>query len=215
MDTITSAPGKALNSDPETVPKIAQNGNLPPRRVKNIERRPREYLTEQEVERLIKAAESRGRYGHRDATMILMAYRHGLRVSELVKLRWSQIDLEMESMHVHRLKRGKPGMQPLGRREIQALNGLTKSESPFVFVSLRGGPVTAAGFRKTLTRIGEAAGFTFPVHPHMLRHACGFKLANDGRDTRAIQSYLGHRNIVHTVTYTELAAGRFRGFWED
>jgi site-specific recombinase XerD len=75
--------------------------------------------------------------------------------------------------------------------------------------------MTPAGFRKTLARIGEASALGFPVHPHMLRHACGFKLANDGQDTRALQHYLGHRNIQHTVRYTELAAGRFNGFWQD
>ncbi len=69
--------------------------------------------------------------------------------------------------------------------------------------------------RKLLTRAGEKAELSFPVHPHMLRHACGFKLANDGQDTRAIQHYLGHKNIQHTVRYTELSAGRFNDFWSD
>lgn len=197
------------------IPKIAQNGNVPPKRVKNIERRPREYLTEREVERLIKTAAEHPVTGARDSTMILMAYRHGFRVSELCALRWSQIDLEMESIHVHRLKRGKPGMQPLGRREIQSLEALQAHKAPYVFITYAGTPVKPSTFRKMIGRVGQQAGLGFPVHPHMLRHACGFKLANDGRDTRAIQSYLGHRNIVHTVTYTELAAGRFKGFWDD
>ena len=79
----------------------------------------------------------------------------------------------------------------------------------------RKGPITAATVRKMLARAGRLAGLPFPVHPHMLRHACGYKLANDGHDTRAIQHYLGHKNIAHTVRYTELASDRFKGFWED
>jgi type 1 fimbriae regulatory protein FimB/type 1 fimbriae regulatory protein FimE len=82
-------------------------------------------------------------------------------------------------------------------------------------VTERKGPLTADTVRNVVARAGEGAGLPFPVHPHMLRHACGFKLANDGHDTRAIQHYLGHRQIQHTVRYTELAAGRFRAFWED
>ena len=73
----------------------------------------------------------------------------------------------------------------------------------------------AATVRKIVARAGELAGLGFPVHPHMLRHACGYKLANDGHDTRAIQQYLGHKNITHTVRYTELSADRFNGFWQD
>jgi len=86
---------------------------------------------------------------------------------------------------------------------------------PFVFVSERGSPFTTAGYRKMIARLGEAARFKFPVHPHMFRHACGYKLANDGRDTRALQHYLGHKNIQHTVRYTKLSPDRFRDFWRD
>jgi site-specific recombinase XerD len=84
-----------------------------------------------------------------------------------------------------------------------------------VFVSERGSPVTTAGFRKTVARLGEAADFRFGVHPHMLRHACGYKLTNDGVDTRSLQAYMGHKNIQHTVRYTELSPDRFKGFWKD
>jgi type 1 fimbriae regulatory protein FimB/type 1 fimbriae regulatory protein FimE len=84
-----------------------------------------------------------------------------------------------------------------------------------VFVSEQGGPLSTSSVRRILTRAGALAALPFPVHPHMLRHACGFKLANDGHDTRAIQHYLGHRNIQHTVLYTELAADRFKEFWKE
>jgi type 1 fimbriae regulatory protein FimB/type 1 fimbriae regulatory protein FimE len=105
----------------------------------------------------------------------------------------------------------------MGGIEIRALRRLKREqiESRYVFVTERRAPMTAAGFRKMVARIGETGKFPFPVHPHMLRHACGYKLANDGQDTRAVQHYLGHKNIQHTVRYTELSPERFKSFWED
>ena len=195
-----------------------QNGTLPPRRRSNAEVRPREFLTGEEVERLRKACGERlGRYAHRDSTMILIAYRHGLRVSELISLRWDMIDLSQGHMHVRRLKNGRPSTHILRGTEIRALRRLYKEQvppSPYLFTTERLTPMTAAGFRKQLARISIAAEFPFPVHPHMLRHACGFKLAHDGHDTRAIQEWLGHRNIQHTTRYTELTTKRFKDFWQ-
>jgi integrase len=187
-----------------------------PRRRPNTDYRTREYLTEIEVEKLIAAAGD-NRHGHRDATMILIAFRHGLRASELVGLRWDQIDFEGGVLHVARRKRGTPSTQPISGRELRALRRLKREAkpSPFVFVSERGSPFSVAGFQKLVARAGVASGFAFQLHPHMLRHACGFKLANDGVDTRSLQAYLGHRSIQHTVRYTELAPGRFKGFWRD
>lgn len=199
-------------------PPTIENGTVPPTRVPNRERRSREYLTPGEVDTLMAAARGGNRYGHRDATMILLAYRHGLRVSELVALRWDQVDLSAGLLHVARLKRGTPSVHPLRGPEIRALRRLERegpTSAAYVFASERGGPMTAAGFRKLLARTGEAAELGFPVHPHMLRHGCGFKLGNDGQDTRAIQHYLGHKNIQHTVRYTELSSARFKDFWKD
>ena len=149
--------------------------------------------------------------------MILLAFRHGLRVSELVALRWDQVDLKQGTLHVNRAKRGTPSTHPLRGPELRALRRLQRdyTGTPYLFVSERGGPVTTSTVRKMITRAGQAAGIPFPVHPHMLRHACGYKLANDGHDTRSIQQYLGHKNITHTVRYTELAPGRFNDFWRD
>jgi integrase len=189
----------------------------PPRRRRNAEVRAREYLTDAEVNRLIKAA-SENRHGQRDATAVLVAYRHGLRASELVGLWWDSVDFAHGRLHVNRAKHGSPSVHPLSGRELRALRRWKREQdppSPFVFTSERGAPFTAAGFRKMVARLGAAAGFGIPVHPHMLRHACGFKLANQGVDTRSLQAYLGHKNIQHTVRYTELAPTRFKGFWED
>ena len=202
---------------PTTVIGTVGDRPSPPRRKRNAEVRAREYLTEGEIARLIGAA-GKNRYGHRDATMVLIAYRHGLRAGELVTLRWDAIDFVHGRLHVRRLKGGAESVHPLSGRELRALRRLKREQehdSPFIFTSERGAPFTPAGFRKMIARLGVAAGFGFPVHPHMLRHACGFKLANDGVDTRSLQAYLGHRNIQHTVRYTELAPTRFKNFWHD
>jgi integrase len=186
-----------------------------PVRKPNAKLRTREYLTDAEVESLTEAAKG-NRYGHRDATMILVAYRHGLRVSELVDLRWDQIDFDRATVAVRRAKRGTPSTHPLQGDEMRALRKLQREQeprSPFIFTSERGSPFTTAGFARLVERAGAVAGFGFKAHPHMLRHACGFALANKGHDTRALQAYLGHRNIQHTVRYTELATDRFKDFW--
>jgi integrase len=188
-----------------------------PLRRPNAELRTREYLTDAEVEQLMVAAKA-NRYGQRDATMILLAYRHGLRAIELVDLRWDQIDFNRATMAVRRAKKGTPSTHPLQGDEMRALRRLQREQEPksaFVFTSERGSPFTTAGFARMVERVGIVAGFDFKAHPHMLRHACGFALANKGVDTRALQAYLGHRNIQHTVRYTELAPDRFRDFLRD
>ena len=197
-------------------PQTSKTGKLP-KRSKNKDVRKREYLTEQEVEMLMDSARKTGRHGHRDATLILLAYRHGLRVSELVSLRWEQIDLKQGLLHVNRLKNGTASTHPVRGPEIRALRRLQREypDTPYVFVTERKGPLTTSTVRKLVARAGQKAKITFPIHPHMLRHACGFKLANDGQDTRAIQHYLGHKNIQHTVRYTELTSERFNTFWND
>ena len=196
---------------------VPLNGKVPPPRRKNKDVRSREHLTPDEVEALMTSARSLGRYGHRDATLILMAFRHGLRVSELVALRWDTVDLKQGRMHVSRLKNGVESTHPLRGPELRALRKLRRDypDSPYLFVTERKGPLTTATVRKIVARAGEHAKIGLAVHPHMLRHACGYKLANDGHDTRAIQHYLGHKNIQHTVRYTELAANRFKDFWRD
>ncbi len=201
----------------KAVPNI-ENGKVnPPSRKTNKEVRSREYLTGDEVDRLMVAANSIGRHGHRDATLILIAYRHGLRVSELVALRWDMVDLKQGLLHVSRLKNGVESTHPLRGPELRALRKLQREypDTPYLFVTERKGPLTTSTVRKIIARAGEQAKIGLLVHPHMLRHSTGYKLANDGHDTRAIQHYLGHKNIQHTVRYTELAASRFKDFWKD
>jgi site-specific recombinase XerD len=121
-------------------------------------------------------------------------------------------------LHVRRVKQGTPATHPLTGRELRALRRLQReqeSKSPFVFVSERGTPFSNRGFQAMVERAARAAGFDMKIHPHMLRHSCGYKLANDGVDTRTIQSYLGHKSIQHTVRYTELAPTRFKSLFRD
>ncbi len=186
-----------------------------PRRPPNGDIRTREYLTEAEVEKLMNAATG-NRHGHRDASMVLVAYRHGLRAAELVDLRWNQVDFRSAALHVRRVKQGTPSVHPIVGDELRAFRRLQREQEPkssFVFTSERGAPFTTAGFARMVERAGIEARLGFKVHPHMLRHACGYALANRGHDTRALQAYLGHKNIQHTMRYTELSPLRFKDFW--
>ena len=150
------------------------------RRLANAAYRPREYLTEKEVDRLmIEAAGKRGRNGQRDAAAILLAYRHGLRAQELCSLRWAQVDLRTGRLHVNRAKGGIESVHPLHGPELRALRPLQGS-SPYVFVTEAGTPVTPAWFLRMVQRTGKAAKLPFQVHPHMLPHSTGYKLANQG-----------------------------------
>lgn len=188
-----------------------------PIRPRNAEFRAREYLTSDEINALVAAARGIGRHGHRDATLILMGFRHGLRVAEFIALHWSQVDLKQGLLHVRRVKNGTPATHPLKGPEIRALRRLRREypDGPYVLMTERKAPLTASTVRHIVKRAGKQAGFEFPVHPHMLRHSCGFYLANIGVDTRAIQCYLGHRSISNTVIYTQLSPQRFNEFWSD
>jgi type 1 fimbriae regulatory protein FimB/type 1 fimbriae regulatory protein FimE len=204
-----------VNSHLKLITPSIVNRTVTPKRLPNADLRTREHLTEAEVERLMDAA-GKNRWRHRDATMILTAYRHGFRPAELVDLQWSQIDFASAALHVRRVKRGTASTHPILGDELRALRRLQREQqpkSPFVFTSERGAPFSTAGFARMVERAGAEANFGFKAHPHMLRHACGYALANKGHDTRALQAYLGHRNIQHTVRYTELSCTRFKDFW--
>src|SRR5215469_2930150 len=164
----------------------------------------RQWLTEAEVEAIIRQADS-----ERDRLMILMAYRHGLRVSELIALTWRQIDLDAARLRVLRAKGSEDGVHPLsGLRRHQAIG------TRWVFVTSRGGAMTRNGFFKLLVKASTRAGIT-DVHPHLLRHGCGFKLVNQGMDTLSLAAYLGHANVQNTKRYARMDAARFDGLWRD
>jgi len=189
----------------------------PPAKLPNLTKRSREYLTLAEVNKLIKTAKRLGRHGERDSLIVLIMYRHALRVGELIDLRWDQIDLNRGRMHVNRLKNGDASVHYLEGDEIRALRKLRRdySATDFVFESERQGPLTANAVHKMTARAGIEAELELSVHPHMLRHGKGYQLASEGVDTRAIQAYMGHKNIQHTVLYTQLNSKRFKGFGRD
>ena len=139
----------------------------------------------------------------------------GYGYQELVDLKWNQVDFARAQMHVNRLKNGSSATHPIEGDELRLLRRLQRAnpDTPFLFITERGGPLTRSTVSKLVSRAGQTAAIPFPVHPHMLRHGAGFYLANKGIPTRTIQAYLGHRSIQHTVRYTELSAKAFRGLW--
>lgn len=188
---------------------------LPP--PKKSSSREREYLRTDEVKAMIRAATKVGRHGVRDAAIILLMFRHGLRTAELVTLKWTQIDLASGYILIRRAKQGKDSIHPLRSPELRALRQIQRNypDSPYVFVSELKAPLSTRSVRHIIARVGKNAQMPFPVHPHQLRHACGYYLAAQGHDTRAIQDYLGHKNIHHTVRYTNMSPQRFESFWTD
>ena len=201
------------NTTLKLVSPATENRTVTPLRRSNAELRPREHLTEHEIDKLVEAAKG-NRWGQRDATMILIAFRHGLRASELCGLQWSDMEFETGTLHLRRAKGGTTATHPLLGDELRALRSLKRdAKSPFIFVSERSAPFTVSGFAKLIERAGIEAKLPFKAHPHMLRHATGYALANRGTDTRTLQAYLGHRSIQSTVRYTELAPGRFKNIW--
>jgi site-specific recombinase XerD len=179
--------------------------------------RDREYLRTDEIHAMIRAAKKVGRHGVRDGGIILLMFRHGLRTAELVALKWTSIDLAGGYIEVHRVKNGRDSIHPLRSPELRALRQIQRdyADTSYVFVSERKVPLSTRSIRHIIARAGELAGLPFQVHPHQLRHACGYYLASQGQDTRAIQDYFGHKNIHHTVRYTQMSPQRFENFWMD
>jgi type 1 fimbriae regulatory protein FimB len=178
----------------------------------------RKHLTGRQIEKLI-ATTKGSRNESRDRCLLLLMFRHGLRVSEALGLILSQIDLEGRTLHVARLKGGLSTTHPLRGDELRALRAWLadrermQPHTKTLFVSERRGPLSRKTAWLAIRRYGEAAGLEIAAHPHMLRHACGFALADQGADTRLIQDYLGHRNIQHTVRYTATNPARFEKLW--
>ena len=189
-----------------------------PAELETVDSRGKNYLTESEISKFL-AASRKGRHGVRDFSMMLLSYRHGLRVSELTDLKLQDVDLETGRIFVRRKKGSLSTHQPIDGDELRAIRAWLRvrekredAKYPYLFFSERG-PLTRQAINYLVEQTGKRAGFAFKVNPHMLRHSCGYYLANKGYDTRLIQDYLGHRNITHTVRYTRTAASRFEGLW--
>ena len=178
----------------------------------------RKHLTSREVERLIEAARG-SRNEARDRCLLLLMFRHGLRVSEACGLKLDQVDSESRVLHVARLKRGLSTTQPLRSDELRAIGAWLKDRARMkpagksFFVSEQRRPLHRSTVNLLLKTYSIAASLPLIAHPHMLRHACGFALADQGADTRLIQDFLGHRNIQHTVKYTATNPARFEKLW--
>jgi integrase len=203
-----------MNSVVQLRPSQSEKPTVRGGRAKNTEFRQREYLTEPEVDKLL-AATKASRNPDRDRLLILMAFRHALRVSELVNLRWERIHLDTATIHITRAKNGTPGNHGLQGDELRLLRALRREHphADFVFLSERKAPLSVDGAQKLIERLGVAAKLSFPIHAHMLRHAAGYALAARGVDTRTLQAFMGHRSIANTVIYTAVAEKRIRNIW--
>lgn len=183
-----------------------------------IDQNAKNFLTKSEMKKFFEAAR-KGRHGVRDFCLMLMAYRHGLRVSELIDIRLKDLDFDSARIYVRRLKGSLSTHQPIEGDELRSIRAWLKirenypnSNSNYLFLSERG-PLIRQAVNYLVEQIGKRAKLGFKVNPHMLRHSTGYYLANKGCDTRLIQDYLGHRNITHTVRYTRTSAHRFEGLW--
>lgn len=219
---IIASPTQESNCVPKKVRVDSRTGRvLSPlfKKPKQIDRKAPKFLTERQVEELIQIAFKGGQKWNRkrNALMLMMLFRHGLRRGELIDLRWSQINIKDAQITICRLKNGKMSIHPIPEREIRMINEhqKTATSNVFVFSTLDGTPFSPDGIRKVIYSIAEKSKIPFRVHPHMFRHACGFYLANNGVDTRAIQAYMGHVDIKKTVIYTEMAPNRFNDFWKE
>ncbi len=176
--------------------------------------RAKDFLTAAELASLLEAAKA-GRHGTHDHLLLMMMFRHGLRVSEAVSLRMDELDLDRSMLWVHRLKGGLSVQQPIAGDELRAIRrylAVRQGNLPWLFLSERGQPLTRQAVSYLVGLAAQRANLA-GVHPHTLRHSCGYYLANKGHDLRLIQDYLGHRDPKHTVHYTRTASRRFEGLW--
>ncbi|WP_269936356.1 tyrosine-type DNA invertase [Serratia liquefaciens] len=181
----------------------------------------RKYLTEDEVKLIINTARC-GKHALRNECLIQLCFIHGFRASEISLLKLSDVNVNSGVVHIKRLKGGLSTTHPLLECEkniiekwLNARSFWSNSASPSFFISQKGGSLSRQQIYNIIKKCGVLAGIKVPLHPHMLRHSCGFALANSGKDTRLIQDYLGHRNIQHTVIYTASNAARFFGVWDS
>jgi len=178
----------------------------------------RKHSTVREVENLVAAAKG-SRFEARDGCLLMIMLRHGLRVSEACALRLEQADTESRVLYVARLKKGLSTTHPLRADELRLIKAwladrsAMKATDKAFFVSQHRKPLNRRTAWLAIRKYGDLAGLELPAHPHQLRHACGFALADQGADTRLIQDYLGHRDIRHTVIYTATNPARFERLW--
>jgi type 1 fimbriae regulatory protein FimE len=187
------------------------------RRKRRATRRSRDHLSPEEIEQLLEAAAETGRHAHRNYTLILLCYRHGLRINELREMRWRVVDFKRRQLRVNRVNNGISSVHPLHATDLKALRKLKRDYpgTPYLFVTDRNEQLSKRTVSRVVAAAGRAAGFRFHVSPRMVRHACGYALANAGHNVVALQHYLGYRNIRHMLRYLELPDRPFKDFGKD
>lgn len=187
-----------------------------PRKKKRVAGKSRDYVLPKEVDRLLDAAIHTGRHGHRNYTLILLCYRHGLRLGELVNLKWRAVDFKRKVLRVTRLMNGINSVHPLAAFELKALRQLKRDypKSAYVFVTDQGRTLSDRAVSRIISETGVKARLSLHVSPSMLRRGCGYALAKAGHNVVALQHYLGHRNVRNTLRYFELPSRPFKDFWK-
>ncbi len=207
---------KSVQPAPTTILGKEGRRQPPPRRLPNSATRTREHLLPDEVERLLKATR-KNRNPTRDYALLLLMFRRAMRVTEAIRLRWADVDLQAERIFVKRLKSGVDSTQPLSGIELQYLKQLRRKNpnSSWVFLSERGGPMSRRNAHAIVAKAGRDAKIGFPVHCHQLRHALGYYMAEKKVPTRSLAAYMGHKNLNNTAKYAALSSNHFNDWWDD
>ena len=183
----------------------------------NAHEKPKDFLTINEI-RILADAVIKTRSPLRNRLIIMMMFMHGLRVSELINITINDIDFDNARLWVNRLKGGLSTEHPIDRKLFKNIlryrnyHRITFPANPIFFQNESGQPLTRQGVSYLIKTVSAIASIP-NVHPHTLRHSCGFYLANKGYDLRLIQDYLGHRDPKHTAIYTRTAAKRFENLF--
>lgn len=181
----------------------------------NAHEKDKDFLTEGEVGQLLKAAKNT-RYSIRNQLLITMMYKHGLRVSEVINIKLSDLNLNTSRIWIRRLKGGLSVEHPIPGEELRLIRKYLRTkenELPWLFINERNLPLTRQAVNYMISSVSKIAGLN-NLSPHTLRHSCGYYMASNEYHQRIIQDYLGHRDPKHTARYTRIAGKKFEGIWK-
>ena len=180
----------------------------------NDHERAKDFLSDAEIKSFLDASK-KTRYPKRNYLLLLMMYRHGLRVSEAISIKKSDVDIRESRIWIKRLKSGLSVEHPISGDELRGIKRYLSSREdnlPWLIVNERCLPLTRQAGNYIVKVISTTAKLE-NVRPHTIRHSFGFYLANKGYDLRLIQDYLGHRDPKHTAHYTRVVSKRFEKLW--